>query len=108
MHLAGGTRACPTDVLLSTEAIVSLHEEKNMGRLLYVGTFGSDDPTRATMPFIAASGALDSGHEPGIVLMGEAVYLANDQIVDAIKGVGFPPLRQLVDKLLDRGVPFYF
>ena len=79
-----------------------------MGRLLYVGTYGSDDPTRAQMPFIAASGALDAGHEPAIVLMGEAVYLANDQIVDALQGVGFPPLRKLVDKMLDNGVPFYF
>lgn len=79
-----------------------------MGRLLYVGTFGTDDPTRATMPFIAASGALDAGHEPAIVLMGEAVYLGNDEIVDAVKGVGFPPLRQLMNKILDSGVPIYF
>ena len=79
-----------------------------MGKLLYVGTFGSDDPTRATMPFIAASGALDAGHEPAIVLMGEAVYLGNDEIVDSIKGVGFPPLHQLMEKILDNGVPIYF
>jgi uncharacterized protein involved in oxidation of intracellular sulfur len=79
-----------------------------MGRLLYVGTYGSDDPTRATMPFITASGALDAGHEPAIVLMGEAVYLANDDVIDAIKGVGFPALRQLVDKILDHDVPIYF
>ena len=79
-----------------------------MGRILYVGTYGSDDPTRATMPFIAASGALDAGHEPGIVLMGEAVYLGNDEIVDALHGVGFPPLRQLINKALDNGVPIYF
>jgi predicted peroxiredoxin len=79
-----------------------------MGRLLYVGTFGSDDPTRATMPLVAASGALDAGHEPSIVLMGEAVYLGRDDVVDAIQGVGFPPLRQLVDKMLDYGVPIYF
>ena len=79
-----------------------------MGRLLYVGTYGSDDPTRATMPFVTASGAIDAGHEAAIVLMGEAVYLANDEVVDAIKGVGFPPLRQLMEKALDNGVPIYF
>ena len=79
-----------------------------MGRLLYVGTYGSDDPTRATMPFVTASGAIDAGHEAGIVLMGEAVYLAFDEVVDAIHGVGFPPLRQLMDKALDNGVPIYF
>lgn len=79
-----------------------------MGKLLYVGTYGSDDPTRATMPFIAASGALDAGHEPGIVLMGEAVYLANDAVVDGVHGVGFPPLRQLMTKVLNNDVPIYF
>ena len=79
-----------------------------MGKLLFVGTYGSDDPTRASMPFIVASGALDAGHEPAIVLMGEAVYLGNDEVVDALQGVGFPPLRLLVDKALDNGVPIYF
>ena len=29
-----------------------------MGKLLTVGTFGTDDPTRATMPFLVASGRL--------------------------------------------------
>lgn len=79
-----------------------------MGKILYVGTFGTDDPTRATMPFIAASGAIDSGHEPGIVLMGESVYLGNDQVVNAIHGLGFPPLSQLMNKILEHGVPIYF
>ena len=59
------------------------------------------------MPFIAASGAIDSGHEAGIVLMGEAVYLANGVIADAVQGLGFPPLRQLMNKALDHGVSFY-
>jgi predicted peroxiredoxin len=49
-----------------------------MSKVLCVGTFATDDPTRATMPFIAASGALDKGHEPMIVLMGEAVYLKKE------------------------------
>ena len=78
-----------------------------MGKLLMVGTYATDDPTRATMPFVASFGALERGHEPGIVLMGEAVYLMNDQIVDDIQGVGFPPLRELFDTATDNGVPFY-
>ncbi len=78
-----------------------------MGKLLIVGTYASDDPTRATMPFLVASGAIDRGHEPGIVVMGEAVYLMKDAVVDGIHGVGFPPLRQLWDKVVDHGVPVY-
>lgn len=78
-----------------------------MGKLLYVGTYGSDDPTRATMPILGASGALDKGHEPSIVLMGEAVLLMKPGVVDALHGVGFPPLRQIMDKVLGNGVPIY-
>lgn len=78
-----------------------------MGKLLYVGTFATDDVTRATMPFIGASGALDAGHEPSVVLMGEAVYLMKDDIADSVKGVGFPPLRQLFDKIVGAKVPVY-
>ena len=78
-----------------------------MGKILYVGTFATDDPTRATMPFIAASGALDRGHEAMIVFMGEAVYLLKDGVADTVHGVGFPPLRQLMDKMISHEVPFY-
>jgi uncharacterized protein involved in oxidation of intracellular sulfur len=78
-----------------------------MGKLLFVGTFGTDDPTRATMPFIVASGALDRGHEPGIVLMGEAVYLLKEGVPDGIHGVGFPALKGLVNKMREHEVPIY-
>lgn len=78
-----------------------------MSKLLYVGTFATDDPTRATMPFIAASGALDRGHEPMIVLMGESVYLLKEGVVGAIHGVGFPPLKQLMNIMIENKVPFY-
>lgn len=46
-----------------------------MAKFLIVGTFATDDPARATLPFIAASGALDRGHEPKIVLMGKGALL---------------------------------
>ncbi len=78
-----------------------------MGTLLLVGTYGTDDQTRATMPFVVASGALDRGHEPAIALMGEAVYLMKDDIMDGVKGVGFPPLREVFDKIVGAKVPVY-
>jgi predicted peroxiredoxin len=78
-----------------------------MGKLLCVGTYGTDDPTRATMPFIAAAGALERGHEPMIALMGEAVYLFKEGVIDAVHGVGFPPLREFMDSMIEHGVPFY-
>ena len=74
---------------------------------MYIGTYATDDPTRATMPFIAASGALERGHQPMITLMGESVYLLKKGVIDDVKGVGFPPLLKLMDKMIAHNVPFY-
>jgi predicted peroxiredoxin len=78
-----------------------------MATILYATSFGSDDPTRATIPFIAATGAIDAGHEPQIILLGEATYLAKPEVAEQIHGVGFPPLRELYSKVVDHGVPVY-
>jgi hypothetical protein len=34
-----------------------------MSMTLYADTFGSDDPTRATISFVAAQGAIEAGHQ---------------------------------------------
>ena len=78
-----------------------------MAKLLIYGTHGVDDPTRATMPFMAASAALDRGHEPIVVLSGDATVLFNDRIAQEIKGVGMPPLKDLIDKAVQNQVPLY-
>ena len=75
-----------------------------MSKLLYIGTHGSDDATKATFPFLMAKGALDAGHETGIILMGEAAPLIKDDIVAQIHGYGVPPLKELVDELHSKGV----
>jgi predicted peroxiredoxin len=89
------------------DCCIVYRKELKVGKLLFVGTFATDDPTRASMPFIVASGALDKGHKPTIALMGEAVYLMKKGIVDTVHGVGFPPLGQVVDKILENKVPIY-
>ena len=78
-----------------------------MAKLLFIGTYGTDDPTRATMPFVGAVGALMKGHEPTVLLMGESVYMLRGQVLEHVHGVGFPPLRELVDKILGEKVPLY-
>jgi predicted peroxiredoxin len=78
-----------------------------MATILYIGTFGSDDPTRATMPFLMATGALEAGHQPRIALAGEAAYLMKDYIADQVAGVGLAPLRELLPKLIEHSVPIY-
>ena len=73
-----------------------------MSKILYAGTYGSDDPTRATMPFLFAAGALDKGYDAEIALMGEAVILMKEGVIDALHGVGFPPLKQITKMLICR------
>lgn len=75
-----------------------------MTKLLYIGTHGTDDPTKATFPFLMAKGALDAGHETGIILMGEAAPLIKDSIVSQIHGIGVPPLKELFDDLNARQI----
>ncbi len=55
-----------------------------MAKLLYIGTHGTDDPTRATFPFLMAKGAIEAGHEAGIILMGDAATLIKDSIAGQI------------------------
>ena len=75
-----------------------------MVKLLYVGTRGTDDPTQATFPFLMAKGAIEGGHETGIILMGEAAPLIKDHIAQQVHGVGIPPLKELMDFLVSQEV----
>ena len=78
-----------------------------MANILITSTWGSDDPTRATIPFVAAQGFLDTDHDVGIALLGEATYLMKDTIVGQVDGVGWPPLKELFPKAIESGVSIY-
>ena len=78
-----------------------------MARELFVGLHGSEDPTKATLPFVLAGGALEAGHEAGIVLTGDAVVLMNDAVVDSVQGIGLPPLKEVMSKVIAAKVPIY-
>lgn len=78
-----------------------------MAVILYFGTFGSDDPTRATIPFLTAKGAIEAGHQAQVVLAGEAMYLMNDDVAQQVQGVGEPPLKELIAFAVDHAIPVY-
>lgn len=78
-----------------------------MTRELFIGTHGSEDPTKATLPFLLAVGAIDAGHEAAIVLMGDAVVVMDDAVANSVQGVGFPPIRELIAKVVENKVPVY-
>lgn len=78
-----------------------------MASELFIGVHGSEDPTKATFPFLMANGALDAGHQTAIVLLGDAVVLMSSTVVDNVHGVGFPPLKELMAKVVAAKVPIY-
>lgn len=78
-----------------------------MTKILFNVTNGSNDPTRATLPFIGAASAAANGDEPEIALLGEGAYLAIESVVDAIHGIGFPPLSDLFAQIIEHEVPVY-
>ena len=78
-----------------------------MTTILYTSTYGTDDPTRATLPFLAALGARKAGYQSQILLQGEAGHLMKDYLVDQIHGVGWPPLREIFDQVLESKIPIF-
>jgi predicted peroxiredoxin len=76
-----------------------------MAKLIYVGTHGPDDPTKACMPFhLAVNGAAEAGIEAEINLAGDAAVLILDQYIATLTPLGLPPLRELMAKVQDKGV----
>ena len=78
-----------------------------MTKILYLGTYGTDDPTRASMPFHMALGAIEAGHSAEINLAGDASYCIQDKIIECVKGVGMPSLKELFEKTLKEDIPIY-
>ncbi len=61
-----------------------------MAKILFVGTHGTDDPTRATFPFMEAKAVIEAGHETSMFLIGSGDEIENIKdeafdIADALK-----------------------
>lgn len=75
--------------------------------MLYLITGGAQDPTGASIPLhLAANGSLEAGQDVTIVLAGDATELILDEHRE-LRGVGVPPLQELLTKLTDHGVAFH-
>ena len=79
-----------------------------MAKFLYIASRGTNDPTGASLPFhLAVNGAAEAGIECGIALTGDAAALIRDPVADSVVGVGLPPLRELMSKVVARGILLY-
>ena len=77
-------------------------------KTLYIGTAGAADATRASIPLhLAVNGSVEVGHETAVALLGDAAELLSQETVDELEGVGIPPIRELMAKLLEHDVPVF-
>ncbi len=76
-------------------------------KILYHGTFGTDDPTRASLPLLYAKGAHEAGYLAQVFLAGEATYLFKKGIADSVQGVGIPSLKELFQSAVEHELPLF-
>ena len=77
-------------------------------RILYLATAGAGDATKASIPLhIAANGSVEQAQECAVVLVGDATELVSREQAERVEGVGIPPAKDLLQKLLDNQVPVY-
>jgi predicted peroxiredoxin len=78
-----------------------------MAKILAVATHATDDPTRATLAFVTAVGAVGAGKEVALALLGEGAYLAKEAVAKSVHGVGFQPLPELIEKVVQAKIPVF-
>ena len=77
-------------------------------RSLYISATGPADPTRASLAFhLAANGAAEAGYDADIVLAGDAAELVRRDVAERVRGVGIPPLAELLGKVTAAGIPLH-
>jgi predicted peroxiredoxin len=76
--------------------------------VVYMGSAGSADPTRASIPLhLAANGSVEVDQETTVVLIGDAAELLVGDTIQILEGIGIPPARELVAKLREHAVPVF-
>jgi predicted peroxiredoxin len=76
-------------------------------KILMKSAWGSDDPTKAAFPFLHGDAFSDAGHDVQIFLLGEAVSLMRKSVANAVVPVGWPPLAEVLAKLVAKKIPIY-
>jgi predicted peroxiredoxin len=76
-------------------------------KIMMKSAWGSDDPSRASFPFAHGLALADAGHEVQIFLIGEATYLMRKVTANAVMPVGWPPLSEMLDKVVAKHIPIF-
>ncbi len=78
-----------------------------MTKILYFGSNGSENPTKAVFPFLLANGAVEAGHQAEVSLFGDAVVLMKDEVANSVVPVGWPPLKEILATTIKNEIPIY-
>jgi predicted peroxiredoxin len=79
-----------------------------MARILIVTAVGPRDPTRASLPFhIAVNGAVPAAQECAVAVIGDAIDLMKRDVAGSVRGVGVPPLADLLAGCAQKNIRFY-
>ena len=76
-------------------------------KIFMKSAWGSDDPTKAAFPFLHGTALAEAGHEVQIFLLGEAVNLMRDSVLNAVTPVGWPPMKEIMAKVLANNIQIY-
>ncbi len=78
-----------------------------MPTFIISGSRGTDNPTMATLPFMAAKVAKEQGHEVVLWLWNEAVTLGRKGTADHVMGVNLTPLKDLLAAVQVANIPIW-
>lgn len=76
-------------------------------KIFIKSAWGSDDPTKAAFPFLHGTALAEAGHDVQIFLLGEAVNLMRDSVLNSVTPVGWPPLKEIMPKVLSNNIQIY-
>src|SRR5580693_9926418 len=76
-------------------------------KIMMKSAWGSDDPTRASFPFVHGLALAEAGHDVQIFLLAEATVLMRKSLVNAVFPVGCPPLTETLEKVVAKRIPIF-
>jgi predicted peroxiredoxin len=76
-------------------------------KIFMKSAWGSDDPTKAAFPFLHGTALAEAGHEVQIFLLGEAVNLMRDAVLNSVTPVGWPAMKEIMPKVLANKIQIY-
>jgi uncharacterized protein involved in oxidation of intracellular sulfur len=81
--------------------------EEQREKIVYIVTCAGENPEKASLPFVMANAALAMDVDVTVILQGTGVYLAKKGYLDNVFAAGLPPLKELVQNVIDSGGKIY-